>query len=286
MRRDSRRGGKRQQAGVDGSRVEAILFDFNGVLLDDEADHFRAYRDLLRPMGVRFTRALYDARYLPLTDSESSARMLRDTGLPDGPAARRRFLSAKRRLFRARMRAERRTLDPGVRAAVHRLQRLGMTLVIVSGSARAEILTALRPARLRPAFRFIIAAEDVKRGKPHPEGYLRALARLRLPAERAMAVEDSPGGIRAARDAGLRVLGVSTSYRPAVLRRAGAFAVVPTLARASPFLDSSRGDGPAARFRAGTSSTRRRSGRRRGCRAPARRRCATPGWHAGPRRGW
>ena len=236
MRRNSspsRRGGKREQAApADGRPPEAILFDFNGVLLDDEADHFRAYRDLLKPMGIRFRRSLYDERYLPLTDSESSARMLRDFGLPHRPADRRRFLSAKRRLFRARMRRARRTLPPAVTAVVRRLRRQGTTLVIVSGAARAEILTALRPVRLRPAFRFLIAAEDVRRGKPHPEGYLRALARLRLSPERAMAVEDSPGGIRAARGAGLRVLGVSTSYPPAALRRAGAFAVVPTLARA------------------------------------------------------
>ena len=231
MRPDSRKGGGRGQARPNGRPPEAILFDFNGVLLDDEADHFRAYRDLLRLRGIRFTRALYDARYLPLTDRDSSARMLRDHGLPDGPADRRRFLLAKRRLFRARMRRERRSVEPGVSAVLRRLRRQGRTLVIVSGSVRAEILIALRPARLRPVFRFIIAAENVRRGKPHPEGYLKALARLRLPAERALAVEDSPGGIRAARGAGLRVLGVGTSYPAAALRRAGAFAVVPTLAR-------------------------------------------------------
>ena len=241
MRRDSSpgSGGTRERTRRgrrESSPPAAILFDFNGVLLDDEADHFRAYRDLLKPLGIRFTRSLYDARYLPLTDSESSARILRDHRLPHGPADRRRFLFAKRRLFRARMRRDRRTLEPGVAAVLRRLRRRGTTLVIVSGSARAEILTALRPARLRPAFRFIIAAEDVRRGKPHPEGYLKALARLGLPVERALAVEDSPGGIRAARDAGLRVLGVATSYRPADLKLAGAFAVVPTLNRLNRFL--------------------------------------------------
>lgn len=242
MRRDSSpgRGRRRGQAGRDGRGPEAILFDFNGVLLDDEADHFRAYRDLLARRGIRFTRALYDARYLPLTDRDSSARMLRDLGLPDGPAERRRFLLAKRRLFRARMRRDRRTLEPGVQAVVRALRRRGRTLVIVSGSARAEILAALRPAGLRPAFRFIVAAEDVQRGKPHPEGYLRALRRLGLPAERALAVEDSPGGIRAARAAGLRVLGVATSYRAAELERAGACGVVPTLARSRRFLAEGR----------------------------------------------
>ncbi|HET8948689.1 MAG TPA: HAD family phosphatase, partial [Candidatus Polarisedimenticolia bacterium] len=107
------------------------------------------------------------------------------------------------------------------------------------GAARSEILVALAAAHLRRSFRFIIASENVRRGKPHPEGYRAALARLgRRAGSRPFAIEDSPGGIRAALAAGLPVLGVATSYRPAVLRRAGAFAVIPTLARPGTHLRS------------------------------------------------
>jgi len=118
-----------------------------------------------------------------------------------------------------------------------------LPLAVVSGAARAEVRGALGRARLLAPFACIVAAENVRRSKPHPEGYRRALRLLRRTGRLkggggrgCVAVEDSPGGIRAARAAGLAVLGVATSYPPAALRRAGAYAVVASLARPAPAL--------------------------------------------------
>jgi beta-phosphoglucomutase-like phosphatase (HAD superfamily) len=106
---------------------------------------------------------------------------------------------------------------------------------VVSGAARDEILVALRRGGLRRAFRVIVAAGEVPRPKPHPDGYRRAMRLLRLGrGTGCVAIEDSPGGIAAARAAGLAVIGVATSYPGAALRRAGAFRVVPAVARLDP----------------------------------------------------
>jgi beta-phosphoglucomutase len=232
MRRDSRGGSGRRQGGAptdDGH--SAILFDFNGVLLEDEGLHFRCYLEILRPEGIAFARRQYEARYLPYDDRAAVARMLRDAGREAAPGLVRRIVAAKRRLYREKFPREGMRIDRRARAVVKRLARR-RPLVIISGAARSEILVALATARLRRCFRFIIASENVRRGKPHPEGYRAALRRLgRRAGARPFAIEDSPGGIRAARAAGLPVLGVATSYRPSVLRRAGAFAVIPTLSR-------------------------------------------------------
>ena len=227
MRRDSKSGRGPRQGAADGP----LLFDFNGVLMEDEGLHFRCYLEILAPLGIAYDRRRYEARYLPYEDRTAVARMLKDAGRRVSPALVRRLVARKRRLFRAVLRRERLGIEPAVRRLVRRLARR-RTLVIVSGAARSEIRAALEGAGIAGSFRFIIAAENVRRGKPHPEGYLRALARLGSEARhgRAMAIEDSPGGIRAARGAGLPVLGVATSYPRAVLRRAGAFAVVPNLA--------------------------------------------------------
>ena len=207
--------------------TRAVLFDFNGVLVDDETFHWRAFREVLAPLGIALSRARYDARYLAFDDRGALRAMLRDAGrrgtLPE--AAVEGLLRRKRRLFRRLGDAAGVRVEPRVAALVRALAGR-LPLAIVSGAARREILYALRPAGLARSFRSIVAAEDVSRSKPAPDGYLLALRRLGLGGGAScVAIEDSPGGIRAARAAGLRVLGVTTSYSAAALRRAGATTV-------------------------------------------------------------
>jgi beta-phosphoglucomutase len=250
--------------------LRALLFDFNGVLVDDEHLHWRAFREVLELLGVRLTRPLYDARYLSFDDREACRRMLRDArpaGVP-GATRVRRLVTAKRRRHRRLLRDTGGGVPEHLALALRRLAR-GFALAVVSGAARAEVAAALRAARLEGVFRIIVAAENVQRGKPHPEGYRKALRRLGAVPSEALAIEDSPGGIAAARAAGLLVVGIATSYTPAQLRRAGAFRVL------------RRADGAALERLVGATvrlrTTRRRSGRRPGWRAPRRRRYARGG---------
>jgi beta-phosphoglucomutase-like phosphatase (HAD superfamily) len=121
-------------------------------------------------------------------------------------------------------------IEASITALVRRLCRAGMRLAIVSGAARVEIEAVLRRSRLRSCFEVVIAAEDVRRCKPSPEGYKRAIKMMRARPATSLAIEDSPGGIAAARAAGLAVIGVATSYPIRVLRRAGARHIVRSLA--------------------------------------------------------
>ena len=207
----------------------AVLFDFNGVLVDDEPFHWRAFRDVVRPYGIALSRARYNARYLVFDDHTALLTMLRDAGprvarLADGrlESLVRRKRAAYRRLA-AGVRIDRRTARL-VRAVARRVP-----VAIVSGPTRSEVDDALRRAGLGRTFRVIVAAGDVKRPKPSPDGYRLALQRLGLSTiagGACVAVEDSPGGVRAARAAGLAAIGVSTSFPASALRRAGATKVV------------------------------------------------------------
>jgi beta-phosphoglucomutase len=134
----------------------------------------------------------------------------------------------KRLLFRELCRRERAGVSAGARRLVRALEG-GARLAVVSSAPRSEVTGALRAAGLLHRFQVIVAAEDVRRCKPHPEGYRKALRGLGLGAGACIAVEDSPGGIAAARAAGLRTLGVATTFTARTLRRAGAFEVVPSL---------------------------------------------------------
>ena len=93
-------------------------------------------------------------------------------------------------------------------------------LGIASGSLRAEILHILTPTGLAPSFRTIVGADDVSSGKPAPEPYLRAAALLGVDPSNAVAIEDSRWGLESARAAGMRTIGVTTSYPAAVLSMA------------------------------------------------------------------
>jgi histidinol dehydrogenase len=214
---------------VSGSRpAGGILFDFDGVLVETEVHHWRAFREVLAPLGIALPRALYDRRYLAFDDRSALRAMLQDGSGGKARPTRRRLDDLVRRkqaafaqLCGAALRVEPPAADL-VRALARRLP-----LAIVSGAARREILTAVTRGGIRDAFGTIVAAEDVGRCKPDPEGYRLALKRLGLGnGAGSIAIEDSPGGIRAARAAGLRVLGIASSYSGATLRRAGAYAVV------------------------------------------------------------
>jgi beta-phosphoglucomutase-like phosphatase (HAD superfamily) len=201
------------------------LFDFNGVLLDDETFHWRAFREVVRPFGIVLGRTRYNARYLVFDDRTALKAILRDARLDE--ACLERLLRRKRSVYA--------NLVQGVRIAsraarlVRALARL-VPVAIVSGARRREVETALGRARLTGAFCAIVTAEDVGRPKPWPDGYRLALRRLRLASGRdCVAIEDSPGGVAAARAAGLTVIGVTTTFSRAALRRAGAYRVVPAL---------------------------------------------------------
>ena len=202
--------------------IVAVLFDFNGVLLEDEPCHWRAFGETLRPHGVRIGRARYNARYLVFDDRTALRKMLRDERLDN--ALFGRLLRRKRRVY-ARLARDLRIDRRSIRL-VRRIARRA-PVAIVSGATRREIGAALRRARLGRVFGAIVTAEDVERSKPWPDGYRLALRRLRLPAgSSCLAIEDSPGGVRAARAAGCAVIGVATTFPRAVLRRCGATQVV------------------------------------------------------------
>ncbi len=218
---------------TDGEPKRAVLFDFDGVLAQTETFHFRAFREILAPLGIRLTRTLYDRRYLAFDDRTALKTMLHDGGrsLPRTALLDliRRKQRAYARLSGARLRVGRHAA--GLLRAVSRR----LPVAIVSGAARREIVTALRRGRVDRVVETIVAAEDVRRCKPDPEGYRLALARLGIGCpDGSVAIEDAPGGVRAARAAGLRVIGIAATCRSSVLREAGASAVVRSIDRIVP----------------------------------------------------
>ena len=210
--------------------LQATLFDFNGVLVDDERLHLDGFNAALRPAGVAISLEDYNERYLGFDDRGAFVAMLRDRGL-DHDDARVAALIAAKSVVYAELASRSLTVFEGAAELLRSAAARG-PVAIVSGALRGEIDVALRLMGAEDVPRVIVAAEDVAACKPDPEGYLQGVARLSavaggLDPSRCVAIEDSVAGVQSARAAGLCVVAVEHSYDAAALREAGAHAVYP-----------------------------------------------------------
>lgn len=202
--------------------TEAFLFDFNGVLVDDEEQHRQAFTAVLAGTGIALTRREYYAHFLGFDDRTSFVEAFQRANRTLTPELLDHLVGLKSRAYLDGI-SESLTLVPGVvefvRAAAEKF-RLG----IVSGALRREIDLVLERTGLRPHFETIVTAEDVHFGKPDPAGYLAACATLAV--RRPLAVrdcvvfEDSLPGLEAAGAAGMRCVMLSTSLDEKWLRTA------------------------------------------------------------------
>jgi beta-phosphoglucomutase-like phosphatase (HAD superfamily) len=210
--------------------MRAAIFDFDGVIANSEPLHFAALRDTLAEEGVAIDEDEYYRLYLAYDDRGALRLALGQHGRDPEPGRIERLARRKSEVFEALLPTV--PFFPGVPALVRELA-AEVPVAIASGALREEIEAILVAGGLRDAFHTIVGAHEVRQGKPHPEPYLTAAARLaeRAPGlrpEDCVVFEDSMPGIAAARAAGMKVVAVTNSYPAAKL--GAAHRVVDTLA--------------------------------------------------------
>lgn len=213
------------------SVLRAVMFDFNGVLVDDEPIHLEMFQKVLGEEGIELGRDEYYETYLGFDDKGCFAAVLDAAGEPCPPARLARLIARKAAYYRQRVQDGGFPFFPGAAELVRDAADRGWTLGLVSGALRDEIDGALRQAGLRELFKVVVAAEDVEESKPSPEGYEKALSALNsappLPERlvhphEVLALEDSPAGLESAAAAGLVSVGVAQTYPASELGAAGA----------------------------------------------------------------
>lgn len=190
-------------------RPQALLFDFNGTLSDDEHIQCEIYREIFAEAGRPLGEAEYFARLAGLSDPEIVRTWLGEE--------RPELVAERVSRYQARA-ADGSTVGPSTRQAV-RYAATRAQLAVVSGAARVEIQSVLAAAELTPFVSLVVAAEDVTAGKPDPAGYRRALELLERRPDEAVAFEDSEAGVAAAKTAGLYCVAVEGT---ATVERLGA----------------------------------------------------------------
>jgi beta-phosphoglucomutase len=213
--------------------LRAILFDFNGVLVDDEPIHLEMFQRVLAEEGISLSAEDYYGRFLGLDDRGCFASVLEAAGETPSGSRLMRLITRKASYYQDRIRQQGYPLFLGATELIAAAASAGLMLGVVSGALRPEVEGALRQADLDGAFKVLVTAEDVAAGKPDPEGYRRALEALNslpplperlLHPHEVLAIEDSPAGLAAAAEVGLVTLGIAHTYAAARLCVANAVA--------------------------------------------------------------
>jgi HAD superfamily hydrolase (TIGR01509 family) len=197
---------------------EAAIFDMDGVLIDSGAHHRHAWAALLDELGARPAHPEFWRLTIGRPSEEAIPILLgRDVGAEEA----RRLARRKRDLYVGLARGGLAAV-PGVAAFVAALRRLGVPRAVGTSASRFDCERLLDGLGLRRHFDIIITADDVRLGKPDPEVYLQAARRMRTAPAACVVFEDSVVGIQAARNAGMRAIGVTTAHTEEELRDAGA----------------------------------------------------------------
>jgi len=202
----------------------ALIFDMDGTMVDNMAVHHRVWLEILSEHGAQIDAATFHQRTAGKTNPEILRAYLR----PDLSEAEIALLSAEKE---ARYRDEFQWHLQPVRGLVeflHAAQRAGIPLAVASAAGWNNIDFVLDGIGIRSCFAVIVSGDEVQNGKPHPEMFLIAAARLGVEAEGCIVFEDSPMGVEAARRAGMQAILITTSMvREETHRAPGVICVVP-----------------------------------------------------------
>lgn len=195
----------------------ALLFDFDGVLVNSEPLHFFAFQDVLRAEQIDLSETEYYQNLIGFDDRGAFKYIFEKHGRNLDPKTFLRVMTRKKEQMMEQIRSRKYQALPGVEEFVRGLWR-HYPLAVCSGALREEVETMLDGINLRDCFSVVVAAEDVALGKPDPQGYMIT---TRLISERikknlkpadCLIIEDAPPVIRSVRAVGFPVLGVATSH--------------------------------------------------------------------------
>jgi beta-phosphoglucomutase len=197
--------------------LRAVIFDFDGVIVDSETLHFNAFNRLFAQYNIEITVKDYYRDYLGLTDFECIELISSRGKLGLNKTQISELLNRKNKIFNELANKNAAIID-GVMDFLQMLKAQKLPMAICSGALMAEIEPILKKNRLRAFFDVIVSADDIKKGKPDPEGFLLALKKLnektkkQISANQCIVIEDSHWGLEAAEAAGMKTIAVTNSY--------------------------------------------------------------------------
>jgi beta-phosphoglucomutase len=196
--------------------LEAVIFDFDGIIVDTEPLHYKAFQEILVPLGLGYSWQQYMDHYMGFDDRDAFREAFSAAGRELSDLELKPLIDEKAAAF-LRIVSAGVAAYPGVVELIRSISG-NVPLALCSGALRSDIDPILVQLSLTGAFDTIVTADEVSASKPDPESYRMALQRLqaifpgKVNSSAAIAVEDTPAGIASATGAGLKVLAVTNSY--------------------------------------------------------------------------
>lgn len=197
--------------------LKAVIFDFDGVIADSEALHYEALNTVFNRYGLDVPKDVHWEKYLGYSDLENIEAVNRDYNMGLDDAKIQKMITEKKVIFDELIASGSIIID-GVAVFIQRLIDGGIRRAVCSGALRSDIDLMLAGSGFSDAFEAIVTADDVKHGKPDPEGYLMTLEQLNqsgdpiIKAAECVVIEDSHWGLEAAAAAGMNPVAVTTTY--------------------------------------------------------------------------
>lgn len=207
--------------------LKAVLFDFNGVIINDERIHLQLIDEILVQENLQPQKVQERQASLGRSDRACFQELLASRGRVVSEEYLTGLLNRKAQAYALELeKLDKLPIYPGVEDLIYQVRSRNLKLGIVSGALRTEIDLVLNRAKLTEYFKIIVAGDDITTSKPQPDGYLLAVERLNqaypelnLQAQECLAIEDTPAGIGAAKRAQMQVLGVANTYPFHMLQR-------------------------------------------------------------------
>lgn len=191
--------------------VQAVIFDFDGILADTEELHYQSYLPVLEEAGMLFSYEEYAERYMAFDAVGCLRQRAIDTETPFDAARLHQWSEKKNDVFEDLVQHAEVEPLPGAIEAVKLASSLAPT-GICTGAVLRDIDPLLDRFGIRSYLSTVVTADDVEISKPDPSCYRMAAANIQMDPKNCLAIEDTPGGLRAARGAGYRTLGVTTTH--------------------------------------------------------------------------
>jgi HAD superfamily hydrolase (TIGR01509 family) len=213
--------------------LKAVLFDFNGIIINDESIHFELINEVLLTENLLPLEKEFRNLCLGRSDRACLIDVLSLRGRVVSEAYINKLIALKAGLYQERIeRLEPLPIYSDFTEFLLKIADRGLSIGLVSGALREQIEFVLEKINLKQYFETIVAGDDINTSKPAPDGYLLAIDKLcqqkpelELVAANCLAIEDTFAGIQSAKNAGVRVVGVANTYPLHMLQRQANWAV-------------------------------------------------------------